>query len=116
MSRIFWKRVISKIHLRWVISGKRLAEGYRIPRGWGVSYLNWDLDFTVIHPIPLNYIVAATRWLTWKIRIPYFEKKIQRQFLESYNRGFDHGWDAKKRVDEVAEDRKRDKEKRERGT
>lgn len=84
-----------------MISGFELMEGYQIPRGWGISYIKWESDFTVIHPIPLNYIVAAARWLLWKISVPYFvnleKERILDSSRENYNEGWDAGWEAKGR-------------------
>ena len=124
MSRIFWKRVIS---------GKQLAEGYQIPWGWGISYVKWDSGFTIIHPIPLNYIIAAARWLLWKVSVPYFvnleKERIIGNSFENYNRGWDAGWEAKERQmqdewdagwrehsERVLARARKDKEERERGT
>jgi len=92
MRRIFWKRVIS---------GKQLHEGYKIPRGWGVSYIRWDADFYIIHPLPLNYLVAAARWVFYRLQMPWFvnkeKERILGRFFESYNRGFDDGWAERKK-------------------
>ena len=101
MCRIFWKRVIS---------GKQLLEGYQIPRGWGISYIKWEADFYIIHPIPFNYIVAAVRWLLHEISVPWFvNKEKKRIFLrleEHYSRGWDDGWEAKGRQVQNMEDMK----------
>ena len=83
LRRIFWKRVVS---------GKQLLDGYEIPKGWGISYVRWDADFTVIHPLPLNYVVAAVRWLMHKIKLPWFVKKEQERMQGEYFKGWKEGW------------------------
>ena len=94
MRRIFWKRVIS---------GMQLMEGYRIPRGWGISYVKWEADFTVIHPIPLNYIVAAARWMLFKLSVPWFVDKEKERLGDKYLSGWHDGWDEHKEYIESLE-------------
>lgn len=64
-----------------------------MPRGWGVSYAMWVSDHTVIHPLPLNYIVAFARWLMHKIKIPPFSDYSRAIELEAFNKGHEKGYE-----------------------
>lgn len=44
-----------------VVSRIILKQGYRIPRGWGVSHYLTDRDAAMIFPIPLNWVVGLSR-------------------------------------------------------
>lgn len=52
--------------LSLMITGRELAEGSLLPRGWGHSYWLPRQDAAVVHPIPLNLVVRyAVRLWHW---------------------------------------------------
>jgi hypothetical protein len=92
-----------------IVTGHKLAEGYVPPRGWGMSYWSITDDRYVLHPMPLNWLVAAGIWLIRKLRRPYFDRKewgvIHSRMVEQWQQGYECGLkDAARKVIEDYEE------------
>lgn len=46
-----------------IITKKEIIEGQRIPRGYGIAYVNYEKLTFVIYPIPLNHVIGWIRAL-----------------------------------------------------
>ncbi len=75
------------MNIRRFIPARDLALGYEIPHGWGRAYSDPCRDYTIIAPIPLNWIIGWTRIVYYNLM------RGPRTELESkaYRRGFEHG-------------------------
>ena len=47
--------------LKAILTGRDLAEGAMMPRGYGVAYWRWDLDQAVCYPVPFNKLIGWCR-------------------------------------------------------
>lgn len=81
--------------IRWRIV--TIAEGHRIPNGYGISHYEPGRDAAVAYPIPLNLIVGGLRSLWWHVQCPPWRftewrysniAKIKREsFADGFNAG-----------------------------
>lgn len=51
--------------MKWRIE---VPEAYVIPWTHGLAYWRWDVRSAVCYPIPFNWVVAAARWLYFKLK------------------------------------------------
>ena len=74
---------------------KRLHQGYRIPRGWGIAWFQYDRDIAVVMPLPLNWIAGWTRNAYYRLmagpRECAFKAVYQRGFMDGEIHGRDIG-------------------------
>lgn len=72
---------------------KHIKEGEILPFWYGYAYYSFDCDMATYMPVPLNFIVAALRWLRHKW---FGFKQIPRKFnstQEAYSRGYHTGYE-----------------------
>lgn len=78
------------------IMARDLAEGERIPRGYGLAYHDWERDILIVYPLPFNLLAALMRRLYYRLvygmRPLKFEAAIRRARQAAWNRGYDTGY------------------------
>lgn len=81
------------------IPRRSLQEGGRIPRGYGVAYIDLMRMEAVCYPIPFNLVVNAARKLYHGLLSPSIEER-EKEIYNAYQRGKCEGWRARqKRLD-----------------
>ena len=49
---------------------KWIWEGEVLPRGYGIAYRDMTTDTLVVYPVPINWVVRASRFIRWKLKVP----------------------------------------------
>jgi hypothetical protein len=63
---------------------RRRDKGMMLPRGYGIAWVNWEVDEDVCLPVGLNVIAALMRALYFSIRFP---KMIAMSAPDAYAQG-----------------------------
>ena len=78
---------------------KLLKKDEVMPKWYGLAYRNFDKDVYVAYPIPINLIVAGSRWLSAKVRFEWphllndrWEGTLRNGFKEGFNHGHAAGF------------------------
>ena len=72
------------------ISRLSIAEGERIPRGYGIAYYDYVKNEAVCYLIPFNLLINFLRKIYWRIISPSFPK-WEEELYKSYGRGYARG-------------------------
>lgn len=86
--------------LKFKVSRKYLEDGYRVPRRYGRSYYEFDIDATTYWIIPINLIVGFFRHLyflvAWNLTTKFIDRQVglvsQMGFKQGYISGYFDGW------------------------
>jgi hypothetical protein len=54
--------------LKIIVSERQIAEGMKIPWGYGIAWAAFERRVFICYPFPLNWIFAALRKLWFKVR------------------------------------------------
>lgn len=68
-----------------------LEEGGRIPRGYGVAYIDIPKRQYVCYPIPFNYIINLLRKAYYALMGPSMPE-LERRIDQAYHEGKIKGW------------------------
>jgi len=69
---------------------KEMTEGYKLPKGYGISYFDYQRKYYICYPIIINLIVRWSRSLYFSItrnRLDWIDEEI----YKAYERGFSNG-------------------------
>lgn len=81
-----------------LVSQKMIADGYRIPRGYGRAYRCWNRDAIVVYLIPFNWIVGFFRQMHFLLRRGLLPSRLEREMIRRFNQGrvqaFKEGFEA----------------------
>lgn len=65
--------------------------GSRLPKGWGFSYRKWEVNYTILYPIPLNLAVRYVLklyWLAYRfVKHSGWKDKLDDAYWRGYNDG-----------------------------
>ena len=68
---------------------REIREGEELPRGYGIAYRSFMRDTAIAYPVPFNWLVRASRWLRWRLKVPRLA--WQAETLGTYRRGWERG-------------------------
>src|SRR5256885_13490496 len=78
---------------------KLVHEAKIMPKWYGLAYRDFNRNVYVAYPIPINLIVAGSRWLSAKLKFEWphmfndkWEGTLRRGFKEGFNYGHMAGW------------------------
>jgi hypothetical protein len=75
-----------------------VAQGFRLPRGFGIAWVRWDTGDAVCMPVPLNVLAAAGRRAWAWVEFPRCLFHDPRQaFLQGYAMGLRAGTDQQQK-------------------
>ena len=66
-----------------------VREGEMIPRGYGLAYRDFATNHLIAYPVPLNWLVRASRGLRYKLKVPRggWEKELQQITRKAHDEG-----------------------------
>jgi len=73
---------------------KLVKEAEVIPKWYGFAYRDFNRDVYVAYPIPINLIVAGSRWLSAKVKFEWphmFNDKWEGTLRNGFKEGFNYG-------------------------
>ena len=68
---------------------REIREGEELPRGYGIAYRSFISDTAIAYPVPFNWLVRASRWLRWKLKLPRLGWEVE--LAEIHRRGRERG-------------------------
>mgnify|MGYP001560157814 CR=1 FL=1 len=69
----------------------KVGEMGRVPRGYGLAYLDYARAEGIFYLIPFNLIVRIWLKCYWKIAYSFYPSWFRRKLQSEYERGWDEG-------------------------
>lgn len=68
-----------------------VADGYPIPRGWGVAFARFEWRDAVVLPVPLNLIVGVVVAAWWRAKGGVSRTWLERHVVRAWRDGYEEG-------------------------
>lgn len=76
---------------------KRVVHAFEeVPWFYGFAYRDFSANATICYPIPINWIVAITRWIIFRLQRPprgKFDKKLRDVYYLGWETGYAAGFE-----------------------
>ena len=77
--------------MKIIYIGIKLAEGQRLPHGYGLAYRDYSRDCGVFYPIPLNFLVRIAREIYFILARGVIASRFEKLLKEAEMKGYRWG-------------------------